>query len=118
MQGGAVKQTSLSFFLLAVFAWAGVTVAADTATLAKKSTLRTSDIPAEYAAYRYELVMSKDDKVCKHMGEVYNNKFKRIFDYRKFSVKEVYAIPPVVSKYPTSEEFEVVPWRHPTIFTD
>lgn len=90
--------------------------------------LVTSLIPAlaslpggEFATYRYELLMSKNDEVCKHMGEVYNNKFARLFDYRKFPKTEQLgsgAMPPLASKYPSSAEFEAVSWQYPRIFTD
>lgn len=73
----------------------------------------------EFATYRYDLVLSKDDKVCKHMQGVYNWSFARPFDYRGFSDQErLHSMPPLPSKYPTSEEFEVVPWQYPKIFTD
>lgn len=76
---------------------------------------------SEFATYRYELTMSKNDKVCEHMGEVYNDNFALPFDYRKFSNIEQFgrgAMPPLPSKYPSSAEFAAVPWKYPKIFTE
>jgi len=83
---------------------------------------------AEFDTYRYKLVASKDDKVCKHMEEVYNTHFKRPHDIKDIdpqtlktlpqwawrpypSAQTQHLLPIGYSFYPTSPEFEAVKWQ-------
>lgn len=67
----------------------------------------------ETCNYRYELVLSKNDKVCKHMKQVFDEKFARPFDMYGFSDKQKSEILfPIYSHYPSSDEFEAVVWRN------
>lgn len=66
----------------------------------------------ETCSYRYVLVLNKNDKVCKHMKEVFDYKFARPFDLRGFSDKQQSdTLFPIYSRYPSSDEFEAVDWR-------
>ena len=76
----------------------------------------------EFDTYRYELIKSQDDKVCKHMEGIYNTRFTRPFDHRHVTQVQGIDIPPSkedklrlyrikYSLYPTSPEYEAVTWR-------
>lgn len=67
----------------------------------------------ETCSYRYELVLNKNDKVCKHMKQVFDEKFARPFDLYGFSEKQTReTLFPIYSHYPSSDEFEMVVWRN------
>lgn len=83
--------------------------------VASESFAGKCDPAGEFCTYHFTLLMSKDDKVCQHMDGVYNWSFTRMFDYRGFTSKQAMGIE---STYPTSEEFEAVPWQYPKISTD
>lgn len=103
---------------LVVLGFVAVVWPADATDTPQHNSPASPSIPAEFATYRYDLIMSKDDKVCKHMDHVYNTKFSRPFDEFRFSPAErEHSMPPIFSKYPTSGEFEAVHWQYPKIFT-
>ena len=69
-----------------------------------------------YPSYRYELVQSADDKVCRHMLGVYNEKFQRPWDRTEqnidafnSAIKEEPSI--YYSLYPKSPEYDAIQWR-------
>lgn len=76
---------------------------------------------AEFDTYRYKLMVSKDDKVCKHMERVYNTHFMRphvSFDEMKDKVpswlvskSQPFPYGALLTFYPTSPELEAVQWR-------
>lgn len=67
----------------------------------------------ETCSYRYELVLNKNDKVCKHMKEIFDCNFARPFDLSGFSDKQKREILfPIYSHYPSSDEFEAIVWRN------
>lgn len=70
----------------------------------------------EFCTYRFDLMMSKSDQVCKHMGGVFNWSFTRMFDLRGFSQKQKELLGPIESNYPSSEEFDAVSWQYPKLF--
>jgi len=70
----------------------------------------------EQCNYRYELVLNKNDKVCKHMKEVFDWNFARPFDLRGISEKQQREeFFPVYSHYPSSKEFDAIVWRNPML---
>lgn len=48
---------------------------------------------AEFDTYRYKLMVSKDDKVCKHMERVYNTHFMRPHDIKDIDPQTLKALP-------------------------
>lgn len=67
----------------------------------------------ETCSYRYELALNKNDKVCKHMKQVFDSSFARPFDLYGFSRKQKEEVLfPIESHYPSSDEFEAVAWRN------
>jgi hypothetical protein len=71
----------------------------------------------ETCTYRFELVESKNDAVCKQMGDVYNGRFSRMFDDRGFSDKErLKNRTKLLMSYPASPEYEAIEWQYPEIF--
>lgn len=82
---------------------------------------------SEFDTYRYKLTVSKDDKVCKHMEQVYNTRFTRPHDHRDvtgIAALRLQLPPPEKddlrlyrlkgSFHPTSPEFEMVKWGYRT----
>jgi len=67
----------------------------------------------ETCSYRYELVLNKNDKVCKHMKQVFDSSFARPFDLYGFSRKQKEEVLfPIESHYPSSDEFEAISWKN------
>ena len=73
--------------------------------------------------YRYELEFDKSPKVCAHMGRVFNEKFRRPWDYRNLPLINVFKRFDGVersellenrlrySAFPKSPEFDAIVWR-------
>ncbi len=77
------------------------------------------NVSGEQCNYRYELVLNKNDKVCKHMKEVFDWSFRRPFDLRGISEKQQREeFFPVYSHYPSSKEFDAVVWRNPILIRE
>jgi len=72
-----------------------------------------------YPSYRYELVQSADDKVCRHMLKVYNGRFQRPWDWpaeERGDFKEALRndrdmVKVYSSLYPRSPEYDAIQWR-------
>lgn len=74
------------------------------------------NVSGEWCNYRYELELNKNDKVCKHMKEVFDFSFARPFDLNGISEKQQRdELFPIYSHYPSSKEFDAVVWRNPTL---
>lgn len=74
------------------------------------------NVSGEQCNYRYELVLNKNDKVCKHMKGVFDWSFRRPFDLREISEKQQReGFFPVYSHYPSSKEFDAIAWSKPIL---
>jgi len=80
----------------------------------------------EFDSYRYELTAGQGHEVCKHMQGVYETNFKRPHDQTAIAAINGVPLPPPQkdsnrlfrlksSFYPSSPEFEAVPWRIVTL---
>lgn len=63
-----------------------------------------------YCTYKFKLVVNNNDSVCRHMEDVYNGKFTRMFDTRGFSVSDQGGFR-LWMTYPTSPEYRAIHWR-------
>jgi hypothetical protein len=86
-------------------------------------TMSTAAITAEDDSYRYRLEEGKEHKVCQHMQSVYNKHFRRPWDFRDLPIRtppfprlpgveydERKALDLSFSAFPSSPEFDAVPW--------
>ena len=76
-----------------------------------------------FDVYRYRLEINQHPRLCEHMQRVYNGEFRQPWDYRDRSVSDAfpkldYVVPDAVlehdlfhSKYPSTPEFERIPWK-------
>ena len=86
-------------------------------------TISSAGTTAEDDSYRYMLQEGKEHKVCQHMHAVYNEHFRRPWDFRHLPITtppfprlsgvaydERKALDLIFSAFPSSLEFDAVPW--------
>ena len=81
-----------------------------TALMTLGLTSSTAIYAGEPTSYRYRLVESKDDQLCRRMTTVYNEHFSHPFEARTLSKLQKESSIPIHSRYPSSVEFDSIKW--------